>query len=347
MHEPAYPPKPAAGDKVAVLSPSAGLPGLFPLPFEAGIRRLREDFGLVPVEYPTTRRMGAAAADRAADVTAAFADREIKAIIASIGGDDQITVIPHLDDDLIRASPKPFFGYSDNTNLLAHLWRLGIVGYHGGSVMCQFGRCGEMHAMSAESLRAALFTRGEFELRESAEYGDVDKDWADPSSFDAPPPMQPGAGWSWHNAGRVVEAVTWGGNLEILSWLMMADRDIRLAETYQGMILLLETSEELPSATEVFRILRNMGERGLLQQFPAILFARPKAWSLDRQHTAGQQAAYARDQREAALRALSGYAPDAMVVFDVDFGHTDPQLVIPYGGRARVDGPARRIAVTY
>lgn len=36
-----------------------------------------------------------------------------------------------------------------------------------------------------------------------------------------------------------------------------------------------------------------------------------------------------------------------MVVFDVDLGHTDPQLVIPVGGRIRVDGRARRILVTY
>lgn len=36
-----------------------------------------------------------------------------------------------------------------------------------------------------------------------------------------------------------------------------------------------------------------------------------------------------------------------MVVFDVDLGHTDPQIVIPYGGLIRVDGPARRITVTY
>ena len=35
-----------------------------------------------------------------------------------------------------------------------------------------------------------------------------------------------------------------------------------------------------------------------------------------------------------------------MTVFDVDFGHTDPQLVLPYGGSIRVDGPARRITVT-
>lgn len=330
-----------------MLSTSAGLPELFPLPFETGLQRLRDDFGLIPVEYPTTRRMGATATDRAADINAAFGDPEIKAIIASIGGEDQITVTPHLDGELIRANPKPFFGYSDNTNLLAYLWNLGVVAYHGGSVMCQFGRCGQMHPLSADSLRAALFTGGEFELSQSVEYGDVDMDWQDPRSFESAPPMESCAGWSWHQPDRVVESTTWGGNLEILSWLLMADRDIRAAETYRGMILLLETSEELPSATEVFRILRNMGERGLLQQFPAVLFARPKAWSFQRQNDTAEKAAYAEQQREAVLRALSVYAPEAMVVFDVDFGHTDPQLVIPYGGRVRVDGPTRRIIVTY
>jgi muramoyltetrapeptide carboxypeptidase LdcA involved in peptidoglycan recycling len=347
MPELVYPPKPRPGDKVAVLSPSSGLPGVLPLPFEAGLRRLRDDFGLVPVEYPTTRRMGATAADRAADVNAAFGDPEITAVISSIGGDDQLTVTPHLDDDLIRANPKPFFGYSDNTCLLAYLWSLGIVGYHGGSIMCQFGRCGEMHPMTADSLRAALFTSGEFTLAESREYGDVDLPWDDPASFRTMPAMEPCAGWTWHNTDRVVESVTWGGNLEILSWLLMADRHIAAPETYSGTILLLETSEELPSAAEVYFILRNMGERGLLRQFAAVLFARPKAWSFQRPNTPAEKAAYAADQRAAVLRALSEYAPDTPVVFDVDFGHADPQLVLPYGGRVRVDGPARRITVTY
>ena len=54
--------------------------------------------------------------------------------MARIGGDDQITVLPLLDRELIRANPKPFFGYSDNTNLLLPVEH-GIVGYHGGSVM--------------------------------------------------------------------------------------------------------------------------------------------------------------------------------------------------------------------
>ena len=341
------PAKPRPGDRIAVVSPSAGLPGLFPLPYELGLRRLREEFGLEVVEYPTTRRMGATAKERAADLHAAFADPDVKAVLASIGGDDQITVLPCLDRELIRENPKPFFGYSDNTNLLAFLWNLGITAYHGGSVMVELGRPGAMHPRTRESLRAALLGSGPYELTAATASGDVNRPWQDPATFDAEPELAPVGGWTWHRPDQVVEGTSWGGNLEILAWLMMADREIRPPEEYQGCVLFLETSEEMPSATEVYRILRNMGERGLLRQFPALLMGRAKSWSFDQPLDPPARERYRREQREAVLRALAEYAPATMAVLDVDLGHTDPQLVIPYGGRIRVDGPARRITVTY
>ncbi|MFJ9023115.1 S66 peptidase family protein [Streptomyces sp. NPDC102259] len=348
MTAPSYPPKPAPGDRIAVVSPSAGLPGLFPRPYELGLERLREEFGLEPVEYPTTRRMGSTPQERADDLHAAFADPDVKAVVASIGGDDQITVLPLLDRELLRANPKPFFGTSDNTNLLAFLYNAGVVGYHGTTVMVELGRPGALHPLTADSLRAALFTSGPYELRPAERWNDVNRDWADPATFESEPDSRPGAGWSWVNADRVVEGRSWGGNLEILSWLLMADREIaRDPAAYDGGVLILETSEELPSATEVFRILRNMGERGLLRRFPAILMARAKSWSFERPNGPEEAARYAAEQRAAVERALRTYAPDTLAVFDVDFGHTDPQLVIPYGGTIRVDGPARRITVTY
>ncbi|MFD7911059.1 S66 peptidase family protein [Streptomyces sp. NPDC059752] len=347
MENPRYPVKPRPGDLVAVLSPSSGLPGLFPQPYELGLRRLQDDFGLKAVEYPTTRTMGATPEARAADIHAAFADPEIKAVIASIGGDDQITVLPHLDRDLLRANPKPFFGYSDNTNLLLFLRDLGIVGYHGGSVMVGLGRPGAMHPSTADSLRAALFTSGAYELTAASACGDTDRPWDDPLTFDSEPDMEPADGWSWHNADRVVEGISWGGNLEIISWLLMADRVAGPVDAYAGNVLFLETSEEMPPAEEVYRILRGMGERGLLRQFPALLMGRAKSWSFENRLDAGAKAEFRRQQREAVLRALRQYAPDAMAVFDVDLGHTDPQVVLPVGGRIRVDGPARRIVVTY
>src|SRR5215472_7530306 len=296
MPELAYPPKPRPGDRVAILSPSSGLPGVFPRPFELGLSRLRGDFGLVPVEYPTTRVMNSAPAARAADIHAAFADPDIAAVITSIGGEDEIRVLPHLDAGLLRANPKPFFGYSDNTCLLAYLWRLGNVGYHGGCVMVQFGRPGAMHPATAASVRAALFSPGEYELAPVSAYGDVDRDWGEEATFESEPTMQPCDGWRWHQADRVAEGTGWGGNIEVLAWLLMAGRAIPSADDCRGGILFLETSEELPPATAVYRVLRAIGERGLLDVFSAVLFGRAKAWAQDHRSTPDQKSAHLRDQ---------------------------------------------------
>lgn len=341
-----YPAKPRPGDRVAVVSPSAGLPGLFPHVYELGLRRLREEFDLKPVEYPTTRVMGADPRDRARDVTAAFADPSIAAVLATVGGEDLITVTPHLDDAVLRANPKPYFGYSDNTNMLNHLHRLGIVGYHGGSVLVHLGRSGAPHPLTFDSLRAALFTSGWYDLRPATEWGDQPNDWRDPATLADEPVMFPGTGWTWAGPARTVEGRTWGGDLEVLNRLLAADR-VAPAADLAGSVFLMETSEELPSATEVYRILRNLGERGLLAGFPAVLVGRAKAWEFDRPHSLDRRRAYVEEQRAAVTRALAEYHPDAVVVFDVDLGHTDPQLIIPYGGEVRVDAVERRISVRY
>lgn len=344
---PHYPPKPVPGDRVAIVSPSSGLPAVLPLPYELGLRRLTESFGLVPVAYPTTRRWGASPADRAADLHAAFADPSVKAVISSIGGDDQIRVLPHLDRALIAANPKPFFGFSDCTNLLAYLAECGIVGFHGGAVMTAFGRPGAMHPVTEASLRAALFDSGPYVLVEPAEFGETSGDWADPATFERAPAMREAAPWEWRNPGPAVEGPTWGGSLEIVSWLLMADRCVPAAARLDGAVLFLETSEEMPSAPEVYRVLRSIGERGWLDRCSAFLMGRPKSSSMDRRLDESDADRFRAEQREAVLRALDEYAPGKPAVLGVDFGHTDPQFVIPYGGMVRVDGEHRSLTATY
>ena len=81
--------------------------------------RLKDLTGLIPVEFPTTRLIDASPQHRAQDINSAFADPDIKAVLATIGGTDQITVIPQL----IHDNPKIFIGYSDNTNLHNWLWQ--------------------------------------------------------------------------------------------------------------------------------------------------------------------------------------------------------------------------------
>ncbi|MDI1462421.1 LD-carboxypeptidase [Catellatospora sp. KI3] len=339
-------PKLRPGDRVAVLSPSHGSPAQFPHVYEQGLARLRDELGLVPVEFPTTRAAHARAEDRARDIEAAFADPSIRAVFATIGGDDQITVVPHLDPAVLRADPKPFFGYSDNTNLLNALFHAGVASCHGGSVMVHLARGGATHPATMDSLRAALFTDGWYELSPAAESGDEVLNWADPAALGRTAPLEPADGWHWHGPGTVVEGPCWGGNLEIISWLLQADR-VGPTEAFAGHVLLIETSEEMPPAEEVFRMLRNMGERGLLGQFAAILVGRAKAWNFDRRNDAAAKAAYRDAQRAAVLRAVAAYNPGAVLVFDLDIGHTDPQLIVPIGKPVRVDAVARRVSVHY
>lgn len=89
-----HPRKAHPGDHIAVVSPSFAAAGAYPDVHEQAMRRLTEVTGLVPVEYPTTRQVGATPEARAADINDAFADPRIRGILAVTGGEDQITVIP-------------------------------------------------------------------------------------------------------------------------------------------------------------------------------------------------------------------------------------------------------------
>ncbi len=342
-----HPPKPVKGDRVAVLSPSGRAAARFPAPVDLGLARLRDEFGLEPVEYPTTRAPEASPAQRADDIHAAFADQRIKAVLGTCGGDDQIKVLRHLDPGLLASNPKPYFGYSDNMNLHLFLWNLGVVSYHGGAIMVQFGRPGRIHPATRRSIELALFGGGRHRLDELTEYTDEERNWDDPATFTAEPVMFGSSGWSWHGPRVSVTGPAWGGCLEIVDFHLSANRYLLANEEYEGSVLFLETSEEMPSADYVYRVLMSMGERGLLQRFAAIVWARPKAWSFEQPLSPDGKAAYAAAQRRAVLAAVEEYHPAAPIVFGVDFGHTDPQLIVPLGGQATVDSRDRFIEVTY
>jgi muramoyltetrapeptide carboxypeptidase LdcA involved in peptidoglycan recycling len=308
---------------------------------------LRDELELEPVEFATTRMVGASPEARAADIMAAFADPTISAVLASIGGDDQITVIPFLDGTLIKANPKAFIGFSDNTNLLNWLWSLGLSSYHGGSTMIHLARPSGVHPVSLTSLRRALFETGTYEVAPLDRFTDLNARWEEPSTLDEPMATTAEPGWWWHNATSVVTGPTWGGNLEILHWNLAVNRWILPNDAYRGSVLFLETSEEMPSAQEVFRMLRNMGERGLLEQFPALVMAKPKCWRHDRPLSETERDSFREEQRDVVLDVMATYNPGATVVIGPDLGHTDPQYVIPYGGTMTLDGPARRTTVAY
>jgi len=152
--------------------------------------------------------------------------------------------------------------------------------------MVQFGRPGSMHPVTRQSIERAMFTRGSYVLQQPADYNDEEGDWADPAVFSAEPPGFEPEPWSWYGPKSVISGPAWGGCLEIVDFRLRASRYQLPEVRYEGSILFFETSEEMPPADYVYRVLMCMGERELLQRFAGIVWGRPKAWFLYGQRSA-------------------------------------------------------------
>ena len=74
---------------------------------------------------------------------------------------------------------------------------------------------------------------------------------------------------------------------------------------------------------------------------------RPKAWELHKPYPPERKTAHKQAQREAVLTTFRQYNAQAPVVQNLDFGHTDPQIPMPYGGKVRLNSSQHRIWATF
>ncbi|MFQ5596648.1 MAG: LD-carboxypeptidase [Nitrospiria bacterium] len=87
------------------------------------------------------RYLAGADRERAEDLQSMFLNKEVDAVFCARGGVGAARIIPFLDPDRLKGSPKIFVGSSDITSLLLFINRsLGWVSFHGPMVATQFGK---------------------------------------------------------------------------------------------------------------------------------------------------------------------------------------------------------------
>lgn len=130
-----FPPLLATGDTLGLVATAS--PPHDPKKIDEIIGRLTaQGFRVKPGKYLRRRTGYLAGSDeeRAADLNAFFADPDVKGIFALRGGYGSCRILPLVDYKKIRANPKPFIGYSDNTALHhAILLKAGLVTFHGAN----------------------------------------------------------------------------------------------------------------------------------------------------------------------------------------------------------------------
>jgi muramoyltetrapeptide carboxypeptidase LdcA involved in peptidoglycan recycling len=339
-------PKLQPGDSVGIVSPSFVAPAVFPMEYELGLSRLREVFGLNPIPLPHAEDPNASQQDKISDLIQAFTDPSIKAVITTLGGDHQVEYVHTLPSEPFTENPKPFFGYSDNTHISNFLFLHGIPSFYGGALYTEFAMQGSMDPMTVKFLQAGLFSGGRRELEASHEFNDEDIRWGDEKNLTMRRRYQPNEGWYW-DGERNTRGYTWGGCVESVDELLRHNHQIPSLADFERIVLILETCEELSSANYVMRVMRALGERGILARLQGVLMARPKAWNFEQQLSDEQKIEYKRAQREVVLQTVRRYNPTAPIVQNLDFGHTAPTLCIPYGGEVEIKSDSRSITVEY
>lgn len=320
------------GDTVAIVSPSWGGPSRYPHVYENGLKVLRE-FGLQIKEYPSAR----ASADflahnpevRANDINDAFADTEVKAIFASTGGDDSVRILPFLNREVIRNNPKILMGYSDTAALLSFINQLGLVTFHGPSIMNGFSQAESWPNSFTQHVQEMLFSPQErFEYRSFGAYSDGYPEWSQVENLGRTKELQRDTGWRFIQGASVVTGTIYGGCIEVLESLNGTDfwpeRDF-----WNGKILFFETSEEKPSVQRVRRMLRNYGMQGIFDKAIAVLFGRARDYTDEEKEELDQM----------IIDVIKGEFGNAKIpiVTNMDFGHTDPQIILPLGVKAEID----------
>lgn len=316
------------GSPIAIISPSNGLPFLFPDIYELGLNNLKEIFGFKIVEMPSARmspdELYKNPKLRADDVNQAFADDSIEGVITSIGGYESVRILKYLDIDTIKKNPKLIMGFSDASTFLSYLNYQGMITFYGPSVMAGFAQLKHLPSQYIEHIKRILFSdHFPYTYTPYTKWTNGYKEWSNKDTLgECTEFFNNENGWTFLQGKGITQGRLWGGCIEVLEFIKSTD--YWPDKTFwNDKILFLETSEEKPLPSQVGYMLRNYGIQGILEKVKGVVFGRAKDYSI-------------KEKKELNKIVLSVIrdefkVSDIPVIVDMDFGHTDPKLILPLG----------------
>lgn len=320
-----------AGDKVAIISPSWGGAGEPELRwrYEQGVERLCDVFGLEVVAMPNSLKGADYLYDhpeaRAADLMEAFRDKHIKGIITTIGGSESIRLLPYIYFDVIKDNPKIFMGYSDAT--IPHLFchKAGLSSFYGPAIMTDFAENVAMDSYTVNLIERTLFSdEAVGEIEPAKQWTSERLEW-DIKNKHTRRKMHQNQGYEVLQGTGVVQGRLIGGCIAVLEFAkgtMLWPEE----KYWENSIFFFETSEEKPSPDAMMRWLRNYAAQGILQKANGIIFGKP------------QDEMYYEAYKEAILTVMKEYElEDLPILYNLNFGHTEPKMILPYGAMAEID----------
>lgn len=312
------------GDKIATISPCWGVAGEKNViwRYEIGKRRL-EEMRLEVVAAPNLMKGEAYLQNnpkaRAEDVLWAFENKDIKAIIANIGGNDSERVLPYLKADFIKNNPKIFIGYSDVMNLHLFCYKAGLSTFYGPNLLPILAETPNFHPYSRYWFEKVLFHSSPIGQIKPAETFSCDENNYTDKNYVK----------TYHNEtgylliqGRgKVQGRLLGGHTGIKNFTGLE------ADDFAGKILFLEDIPEFFTPKHLTDFTDWLGSIGALQKLKGMLIGKLGEYKPFDEH------------RSALLEIVNDKygLTNLPIMANMNFGHTSPIFILPYGALAEID----------
>lgn len=311
------PPKLSQGDTIGIIAPSLPVLAHSRENYERG-KKVVNDLGFKIKEGKTIRLKhwwsGGTPQQQAGDINAMFADHEVRGIMAHTGGHTSISVLEHLNYELIKQNPKPFIGMSDITVYhLAFYTKCGLVGFHMNDVTHGFGQKWKKSEKHLAQFDQDVFINF---LTKSKAPGVIR-------------PLTPWGQWRGGNAqGHLI-----GGNLHLLT-NQVGTPYFPLLDSFQGAILFWEDVGEY--LYNISRSLYQLKYLGVFDKIAGMLVG--KVTNIQKfEH----EDIIEPTLRQTVLEAVKEY--NFPVLANLDFGHNTVNIPMPLGIRVSFNATNRRL----
>lgn len=279
------------------------------------------------------RGCSSSGAERAAQFNRLLDDSNVSCILAAAGGDYLMEMLDEVDFEKLKANPKWFQGFSDNTGLVYPIVTTCDIAAVYGCHISDFG----MNPWQKSVTNALGVLEGNLNVQKSFDYFESERhDYV--TGFEGYYKDEP---VRWKNArgeekieisGRLL-----GGCLDVIAFLIGTKYDgtEQFVNNYakDGILWNLESfnMEDVVLITHLWQ----MKQRGYFRNAKGFLFGRPCMY-----HSWTEQT-----YEEAVLSILGDL--DVPIIFDADIGHKGPQFSVIEGAMAKVTSEGGKGVLQY
>lgn len=312
------------GDKIATISPCWGIAGEKDAIWKYKIGKLRlKEMGLEVVAAPNSMKgedyLQNNPKARAEDVLWAFENKDIKAIIANIGGNDSERVLPYLKADVIKNNPKIFIGYSDVMNLHLFCYKAGLSTFYGHNLLPTLAETPSFHPYSRYWFQRVLFSNNPIGQIDPAETFSCDENNYFDKSYAKTYHKE--IGYLLIQGSGKVRGRLFGGYTGIKSFSGL------IGDDFAEKILFLEDIPEFFTPKHLADFADWLGNIGALQKLKGILIGKLCEYKSFDAH-----------KSELLEIVNNKYGlTDLPTMANMNFEHTSPICILPYDALAEIN----------